>query len=240
MSKGDDPIEHGVREISQMREFLISDFQDQKEFPKEIEALTKAATGYRFALMSLNESGKALSAEFKNFGEKYARDSVYATEFASRALDQTDIENNRLKLHTKLWDEFILPNMNAVDPDSKDFQKIEKKLSTLSQEIEAQAKSEFKDYKKKLKEKKNKGKEKDIKAESLAEITKHKAKLENLMKYWEIWKERRYDFWLRFLCGSFDAQRDNFRTNDDLLFNANWKSVVDNEPNALPDLRDDS
>eukprot|EP01114_Cavostelium_apophysatum_P014039 TRINITY_DN3534_c0_g1_i1.p1 TRINITY_DN3534_c0_g1~~TRINITY_DN3534_c0_g1_i1.p1 ORF type:complete len:241 (+),score=26.43 TRINITY_DN3534_c0_g1_i1:100-822(+) len=240
MSKVEDQLDSFVREITQLRENLYIDVQDQKDFPQEMAALTKAATGYRFALMNLHESGKSLANEFKSFGEKYARESVFATEFASRALDQTDIETSRVELHTKLWDDFILPNMTASDPDTKDFQKVEKKLCGLAQDFENQAKSELREYKKQIKSKKNKGRLEEIKQLHTQELQSIRGKLDLVVRYWEIWKERRYDFWLRFLCGAFDAQREHSLRCDDILYPATWSKVVENEPASLPDLREES
>lgn len=64
--------------------------------------------------------------------------------------------------------------------------------------------------------------------------------MDEVLEYWDNYKGRRYETWLKNLCGAFDAQLINADKCDDVLYPADWTKVIEDLPPELPELKEET
>jgi len=226
-------IEKDLAALTEAKEILANDIEEFKKAPKDISGLNQAAINYRQATLALHESGMKLTNELKKVAEHGASENSFAVEFVTRVQDRETIEKGRYELQTKIWDDFILPGLNAVEPEQKDIQALEKKMRASSQFLEKEAKKEYG----KLKKSKKKLEETTALEIQLEENLKTlKQKHDQITNYFAKYKEARYYKWLKRYCTYLEAQQQFSNHVQQLLISEQWKSVLAKEPQQLPDI----
>jgi len=102
-------------------------------------------------------------------------------------------------------------------------------LKTTAQQIEGQAKKERSNYKKQTKKNNNP----DLENQYRKSIEDLKLKQDQLLLYWDTYKDIRLSKWLKMVCATFDAQKEHYSTGKNILSKEEWKAVSDVEPQVL-------